>query len=171
MYGGEKVEELYKLYFKDIYRYMLAMAKNEHIAEEITQETFFKAIKNVEGFKGDCDVRTWLCQIAKNTYFSFLKKKNRCVSLETEEEKSDSGDNLCTGVNLEQNFVDKEQAIRIHKILHNIEEPYKEVFHLRVFGELAFKEIGDVFGKSESWARVTFHRAKSKVKNAIEKQV
>ena len=91
--------------------------------------------------------------------------------METEEEKSDSGDNLCTGVNLEQTFVDKEQAIQIHKILHNIEEPYKEVFHLRVFGELAFKEIGDVFGKSESWARVTFHRAKSKVKNAIEKQV
>lgn len=165
------MEELYKLYFKEIYRYMLAMTKDEHMAEEITQETLFKAIQKVDQFKGDCDIRIWLCQIAKNTYFSFLKKKNRCISLEEEGEKLDSGDNLCTGVNIEQNFVDKEQAIRIHKILHNIEEPYKEVFHLRVFGELAFKEIGEVFGKSESWARVTFHRAKSKVKKAIGKQV
>ena len=164
------MEELYKSYFKDIYRYMLAMTKDEHIAEEITQETFFKARQKVDQFKGDCDIRIWLCQIAKNTYFSILKKKNRCISLE-EGEKLDSGDTLCTGVKLEQNFVDKEQAIRIHKILHHIEEPYKEVFHLRVFGELAFKEIGEVFGKSESWARVTFHRAKSKVKKAIGEQV
>lgn len=158
------MEELYKIYFKDIYRYMLAMTKNEDVAEEITQETFFKAMKHVDRFKGDCDIRVWLCQIAKNTYFSFLKKKNRLVSFETESEKLNSGENICTGVNVEQNFLDKEQAILIHKILHNIEEPYKEVFHLRVFGELAFKQIGDVFGKSESWARVTFHRAKSKVK-------
>lgn len=161
------MEELYKIYFKDIYRYMLAMTKNEHVAEEITQETFFKAMKHVDRFKGDCDIRVWLCQIAKNTYFSFLKKKNRLVSFETESEKLNSGENICTGVNVEQNFLDKEQAILIHKILHNIEEPYKEVFHLRVFGELAFKQIGDVFGKSESWARVTFHRAKSKVKKKI----
>ena len=168
IYGGEKVEELYKTYFKDIYRYLLAMTKNEHMAEEITQETFFKAMKNVKHFKGECDIRVWLCQIAKNTYFSFLKKRNKLVSFEEEGEKLNDGENVCTGVNLEQNFVDKEQAMRIHKALHNIEEPYKEVFHLRVFGELAFKQIGDVFGKSESWARVTFHRAKSKVQKKMK---
>lgn len=163
------MEELYKLYFKDIYHYMLVMAKNEQVAEEITQETFFKAMKNVDRFKGDCDIRVWLCQIAKNTYFSFLRKKNKSVSFENESEKLNIDENVCTGVNVEQNFIDKEQAILIHKILHSLEEPYKEVFHLRVFGELAFKEIGEVFGKSESWARVTFHRAKSKMQKEIGK--
>lgn len=164
------MEELYKTYFKDIYRYILALAKDEHIAEEITQETFFKAIKKVNGFKGGCDIRVWLCQIAKNTYFSFLKKNKRILSLDNENESLNDDEVICTGVSLEQNFVNKEQAIQIHKILHNIEEPYKEVFHLRVFGELAFKEIGEVFGKSESWARVTFHRAKGKVQRRIKEE-
>ena len=131
--GKEKneIEEIYEKYYKDVYRFVLALSKNPHIAEDITQETFVKAIKAVDRFKGDCDIKVWLCQIAKNTYFTYAGKQNR-----------------------------EQVAIKIHRILHDLPEPYKEVFTLRVFGELRFGQIADIFGKTESWARVTYHRAR-----------
>lgn len=163
--GGEKVkkmEELYQLYFKDVFLYVKALSKDGHIAEEITQETFFKAIKSINSFKGDCDIRVWLCQIAKNTYYTYCKKTKRLMPVEEIEEQTNRQPSL------ESKVLEKEQAVAIHKILHNLEEPYKEVFHLRVFGELSFKDIGEVFGKTESWSRVTFHRAKLKVKECLK---
>nr|WP_301281489.1 RNA polymerase sigma factor [Anaerocolumna aminovalerica] len=78
MKGGENVtefEEIYSEYFEDVYRYVLCLCRNESIAEDITQETFFKALKNIDSFKGDCKMSVWLCQIAKNSYFSYLKKE------------------------------------------------------------------------------------------------
>lgn len=153
----KKMEELYRLYFKDVFLYVKALSKDEHIAEEITQETFFKALKSINSFKGDCDIRVWLCQIAKNSYYTYCRKTKRLVPEE------EIGEHTIKQPSIESRLLDKEQAIAIHKILHNLEEPYKEVFHLRVFGELSFKEIGEVFGKTESWSRVTFHRAKVKV--------
>ncbi|WP_406242954.1 RNA polymerase sigma factor [Tissierella carlieri] len=117
-------EEIYSEYFKDVYRYVLCLSKNESIAEDITQETFFKALKNIDGFKGNCKMSVWLCQIAKNSYFSYLKKKqNNFESVEDIADVSDSG--------FEQILVDDESVFEIHKILHNLEEPYKEVFTLR----------------------------------------
>jgi RNA polymerase sigma-70 factor (ECF subfamily) len=153
----KKIEELYQLYFKDIYLFVKALSKDEHIAEEITQETFFKAMKSIASFKGECDIRVWLCQIAKNTYYSYCKKNNRIIS----EEEPESVDTEQKSI--ESQLIDKEDAVAIHKILHKLEEPYKEVFHLRTFGELSFKEIGEVFEKTESWSRVTYHRAKMKI--------
>lgn len=153
----KKIEELYQLYFKDIYLFVKALSKDEHIAEEITQETFFKAMKSIASFKGECDIRVWLCQIAKNTYYSYCKKNNRIIS-EEEPERTDTEQK-----SIESQLIDKEDAVAIHKILHKLEEPYKEVFHLRTFGELSFKEIGEVFEKTESWSRVTYHRAKMKI--------
>ena len=153
----KKIEELYQLYFKDIYLFVKALSKDEHIAEEITQETFFKAMKSIDSFKGECDIRVWLCQIAKNTYYSYCKKNNRIIS-EEEPERTDTEQK-----SIESQLIDKEDAVAIHKILHKLEEPYKEVFHLRTFGELSFKEIGEVFEKTESWSRVTNHRAKMKI--------
>lgn len=157
MSGGEKLkefEDLYQMYFKDIFLYIKALSKNDNIAEEVTQETFFKAMKAIHKFKGECDIRVWLCQIAKNTYYTWCKKNQRVVFEEIDEHLPD--ESSC----IEKKMIDKEQAVAIHKLLHEMEEPYKEVFHLRVFGELSFREIGEVFGKTESWSRVTFHRAK-----------
>ncbi len=167
----KQIEELYRLYFKDIFLFVKAISKDEHIAEEITQESFFKAIKSINSFKGECDIRVWLCQIAKNTYYSYCKK-NKCIVPEEEIETNSvtvTDDHILRQPSIETQLLDKEQAITIHKILHKLDEPYKEVFNLRTFGELSFKEIGEVFGKTESWSRVTYHRAKMKIIESLDK--
>lgn len=154
-------EEIYNLYFKEIYLYIKSLSKDENIAEEITQETFFKALKNIESFDGSKDIRAWLFTIAKNTYFSHYKKNKNLVDESFLEKKS-----------IDIKFIDKlineEDAFLIHQFIHKMKEPYKEVFYLRVFGELNFKSISEIFGKSESWARVTFYRAKGKIREYLE---
>jgi len=156
------IEQIYEEYYHDIYLFLLALTKNELLAEEITQETFFKAMRSLDSYEGKCDIRVWLCQIAKNTYFTYCKKHKRMRQKEPEAgmEYQD-----CTFV---EQMVDREQALKIHKILHQMEEPFKEVFHLRVFGELSFRQIGDIYGKTEGWARVTYHRAKLKIMEKLE---
>ena len=152
-------EEVYRLYFRDVYRYCLALTRDEQIAEEVTQETFFKALKAIDKFDGKCRLYVWLCQIAKNTYLSMLQKRRTGEELPGE---------LPSGESLEEKLLTKESAFEIHRILHALEEPYKEVFSLRTFGELPFKQIGALFGKTESWARVTYHRARLKIKEELQ---
>ncbi len=154
-------EDIYNNYFKDIFLYIYSLSGDRHIAEDITAETFMKAIKSIEKFKGNCDIRVWLCQIAKNCYFSFLRKKKKTIHLD---ELSEQKDNL----NFEQIISSTEESMEIHEILHNLDEPYKEVFSLRVFGELSFKQIACLFGKSDNWACVTYHRARNKIKERME---
>lgn len=153
----EKFEDIYEKYFLDVYRYVLSLSRNNHIAEEITQETLFKALKNIDKFKGNCKMRVWLCQIAKNTYYSTYQKNNRS--------EIDSSELIHD--NIEQQLIDTDMAFQLHKVLHKMSEPYKEVFSLRMFGELSFAQIGELFSKSESWARVTFHRAKIKLQEEM----
>lgn len=156
-----ELEKLYNTYFKDVYLYVYSLSGNKHIAEDITSETFLKAINSIDSFKGTCDVRVWLCQIAKNSYYSYLRKNKNTVSIDTLPEQED-------GLDIEKKISDSEESMRIHEILHSLNEPYKEVFTLRVFGELSFKQIASLFGKSENWACVTYHRAKNKVKSRLE---
>lgn len=163
MKGGENVtefDEIYSEYFEDVYRYVLSISRNETIAEDITQETFFKALKNIDRFKGNCKISVWLCQIAKNSYFSYLKKEKK--SLANFEEHKEIFD-----IGFEQILVDDESTFEVHKLIHDLEEPYKEVFTLRFFGELSFFKIAELFGKTESWARVTYHRARIKLKERL----
>ena len=150
-------EEVYEAYFKDVYKYALALCRDEHMAEEVTQETFFKALKSIDSFRGQCKLYVWLCQIAKNTYFSMTaKSRNR--------EPGEIGETE----DLESALLRSESAFEIHKALHALEEPYKEVFSLRIFGELPFRQIGQLFGRTESWARVTYHRARLKIKEELK---
>ena len=150
-------EEVYEAYFKDVYKYALALCRDEHMAEEVTQETFFKALKSIDSFRGQCKLYVWLCQIAKNTYFSMEARfRNR--------EPGEIGE----AEDLESALLRSESAFEIHKALHALEEPYKEVFSLRIFGELPFRQIGQLFGKTESWARVTYHRARLKIKEELK---
>lgn len=158
-------DKIYEEYFDDVFRYLRGLTLNEDLAEELTEETFFKALKALPEFNGKCDVRVWLCQIAKNSYFSYLKKYKR-ISDEKDFEKV-----MICEENLEEILVNKEIAFQLHEILHQLNEPYKEVFTLRVFGELPFKEIGLLFDKSEHWACVTYHRAKENIKKKMEKQL
>ena len=155
-------EEMYRLYFKDVYLFILAMSKSPDIAEEITQETFFKVLKNINKYRGECSVKTWLFQIAKNTYLSHIKKTKH---QETEDKISDSESS--SQHSMESMCISKDEALSIYKVLHYLEEPYKEVFTLRTLSELSFREIGEIFGRKEGWARVTYHRAKSKIREQI----
>ena len=159
-----ELEEIYKTYFQDVYYFVLAMNKDPHIAEEITQETFFKALEKIDQFRGDCDVRVWLCQIAKNTLYDHLKKQKKQLLGDEKLEKTESAG----GELLEEKLAQRSQAMEIHKVLHRLSEPYKEVFSLRTFGELTFREIGMLFGKSENWARVTYYRARVKIGEELE---
>jgi len=152
--------EIYSQYFKDVHKYVLSLSKNEAVAEEITQETFFKALKSIDKFNGTCKVYVWLCQIAKNTYFSYREKMKKYSYDSDIEERVDD-------VNLDNRLFITESAFEIHKALHNLDEPYKEVFTLRLFGELQFAQIAELFNKTESWARVTYHRAKIKLKEML----
>ena len=153
-------DEIYSQYFSEIYKFVLSLCQNPALAEEITQETFFKALKNIDGFKGNCKLSTWLCHIAKNTVYSHAKKQNKQVDYPLEM--------LLSQENIEEQFSDRETADAIHKVLHKLKEPYKEVFWLRVFGELSFSRIGALFDKTESWARVTYYRAKVLIKEELQ---
>ena len=160
----KNIEELYNRYFHDVYLYIKSVSRDDEIAQEITQDTFFKAMKSLDSFKGDCSVKSWLCQIAKNLFYNHCKKQNRFTDGEIPADIPD------TQVSFEEKFSDASQAFEIHRILHTMEEPYKEVFSLRIFSELSYKQIADIFGKTESWARVTFHRAKVKIIDELEEK-
>ena len=157
-------EEMYRLYFRDVYLFILAMSRSPDTADEITQETFFKALKNSGKYRGECSVRTWLFQIAKNTYLSHLKKQKH---INDNADPSAPGYDEASPQDLESACIRKDDALSIYKILHYLEEPYKEVFTLRTLGELSFREIGEIFGRKEGWARVTYHRAKEKIRALI----
>lgn len=158
------IEELYRTYFDIVYRYIRSISQDGSLAEEVTQETFFKALKKADQFRGDCDVRVWLCQIAKNTLYNHLKKQKKQLLGDEKLEKAESAG----GELLEEKLAQRSQAMEIHKVLHRLSEPYKEVFSLRTFGELTFREIGMLFGKSENWARVTYYRARVKIREELE---
>lgn len=154
-------QEVYDLYFRDVYRYALSLCRNELVAEDITQETFYKALEKLDTFDGKCKVSVWLCQIAKNTYISECRKdKHRDFNADVLD--------LSAEGNIEDRLFDRETAFAIHKVLHTLDEPYKEVFSLRTFGELSFRQIAELFGKTESWARVTYHRARLKIKEEMK---
>ena len=162
--GGEEVtdfQEVYNLYFRDVYRYALSLCRNESVAEEITQETFYKALVKLDSFDGRCKISVWLCQIAKNAYIS-MHRKDKHVDPDCDI------DLLSYDGNLEENIADRDTVFAIHKVLHHLEEPYKEVFSLRTFGELSFKQISELFGRTETWARVTYHRARLKIKEEMK---
>ena len=155
----EDFDQIYADYYSEVYKFVLSLCQNHSLAEEITQESFFKALKSIDSFNGNCKLSTWLCKIARNTFYSYTKKHNRQVDYPLDAILSDE--------NIEEQFADKETAYAIHKVLHKLNEPYKEVFWLRIFGELSFAQVGALFEKTESWARVTYYRAKIMIKEEL----
>jgi RNA polymerase sigma-70 factor (ECF subfamily) len=151
----DRSEKLYEAYYMRVFSYVMTLSGDRSQAEEITQETFFRAFSKQSGFRGESDEATWLCAIAKNLFLDEKRRRSRFGELP--EEMPD------TGKSLEQAAADRDSSFRIHMALHALEEPYREVFELRIFGELSFREIGMIFQKTENWARVTYHRAKLKL--------
>ena len=129
----------------------MTLTRDRALSEELTQDAFMRAFTSRSGFRAEADAFTWLCAIAKNLYADELRRRQRLDELPQD---------IASEADIELDVSDKEQVFRIHKLLHELNEPYREVFELRVFGELSFRQIGTVFGKTESWARVTYHRAR-----------
>lgn len=156
-------EKLYEAFYMKVFSYVCTLARDHEDAVEITQETFFRAITTSKEFRGESDSYTWLCAIAKNLFIDETRRRSRMEDVPLEEQ-------VDTGKDFEKSLMNADTSIRIHRILHELEEPYKEVFQLRVFGELSFKEIGSIFQKTETWARVTYHRAKLMIKERMDEQ-
>lgn len=154
-------DQIYLKYFSDVYKYVLTLCRNDVIAEEITQETFFKAMRRIDQFNGSCKLFVWLCQIAKNAYFSYLRKDKRNIPYPENDDFEDPFD-------MAQCYLDEDMTRKLHFALHELTEPYKEVFSLKVFGELKYSQIGELFGKTENWARLVFYRAKIQIKEATK---
>lgn len=157
----ESFDRVYEEYFEQVYRYILSISQNQSLAEEITQETFYKALRSLDKFRGESSLKSWLCAIAKNIWISGQRKKKA----EPIEEVDTIAD---TSISPEESIMLQDQSMHIHRLLHEIDEPYREVFTLRTLGQLSFGDIGDIFGKSANWACVVYHRARAKIKEKME---
>lgn len=157
----ESFDQVYEEYFEQVYRYILSISQNQNLAEEITQETFYKALRSLDNFRGESSLKSWLCAIAKNIWISGQRKKK----VEPIEEVDTIAD---TSIGPEESIMLQDQSMHIHRLLHEIDEPYREVFTLRTLGQLSFGDIGDIFGKSANWACVVYHRARAKIKEKME---
>ena len=154
----QNIEEIYKQYFEVVYRYLFCLTHNEFISEELTQETFFRAIKGLNSFKGDCKIQVWLCQIAKNLWYDELKRKKRYKSLDDEEI------NLTSLEDTEMMVIANDNRRNLYENIKKLDKVTQEVILLRINGDLSFKEIGEILDKTETWARVTFYRGKQKLR-------
>lgn len=152
-------ERLYEAYYMRVFSYVMTLARDRHQAEEITQETFFRAFGKLSSFRGESDEVTWLCAIARNLFNDEMRRQGKLGQMPEETTARERG--------IEQTAVEKDDSFRVHMALHGLDEPYREVFELRVFGELSFAQIGQIFRKTENWARVTFHRARAKLKERM----
>ena len=155
----EAFEKLYEACYMRVFSYGMTLAGDRSLAEEITQEAFFRAFSKPDSFRGEADEVTWLCAIARNLFLDAKRRQSKHG--EIPEDVPD------TAKGVEQQVTDRDSSFRIHLALHAMEEPFREVFELRVFGELSFREIGDIFGKTENWARVTYHRARLKLQERM----
>lgn len=156
-----EIEELYRQYYDVIFKYLMCLSKNKEIAEDLTQETFYKMIKKINTYKGKAKFSVWLCEIAKNTYYDELRK-NKKIS------KNEEIDNIISDQNLETDYIEKEQKLKTYEKINQLDEITRRVLYLRINSELSFKEIGEILGKTENWARVTFYRGKQKIKEGKE---
>ncbi len=155
----EDIEIIFNKSYKYIKSYALSLCFDESLAEEITQETFYKALLNIDKFKGDCQIETWLCRIAHNTFINLTKKKKH--------ENIDDYTSLSSLENIAVNVDDKETANRILQLSTELSTPYKEVFYMKALGEVSFSVIAEVFSKTESWARVTYFRARKQIQEKL----
>ena len=159
----EEFEEIYLKYAIPVKKYAMTLCGDENTADDITAETFFKALKKIDSYDGSCKLLTWLCTIAKNTYLDFLKKKKALPLYEAE--------NMVSSEDSPERAVLKiEDRLKFFRLIQNLDNEAKDVVYLRIFGELSFREIGDILGESENWARVLFYRTKVKMKGMIDNE-
>ena len=154
----EDMEQIYQAHARTVYKFLLSQCHDADLAEELTQETFYQAVRSADRFDGSCKVSTWLCQIAKHLFYQHLRRQKR------EEPLPEEQDALPPLPSAEGEALDRAGQLDLLRRIHDLPEPGREVVYLRAFGSLSFREIGDVLGRTETWARVTFYRGKERVK-------
>lgn len=157
------IEQIYNEYFKMVYKYLICLTHNKEIAEDLAQETFCKAIKNINYFRGECKISVWLCEIAKNLWFNELRKMKKISSLEIEEA-------IDVLYNIEEEFLMKQDLELLYSRIKKLDDSVREIFYMKLFSNLTFKQIGEIKGKSEVWARVNFYRGKQRLKEVDENE-
>lgn len=151
-----ELDEIYSNYSEEVFKYLMCLCHNAALSEELTQETFYQAVKSIDRYNGQCKMSVWLCQIAKHSYYKYLEHSKK-------QERAMFRDNIIH-TSPEVEIIDSEDRIALYRKIHLLEEPYKEVLLLRILGGLSFKEIGEIQQKNENWARVTFYRSKIKLR-------
>ncbi len=159
----QTIEEVYKKHSNTVYKYLFCLTGDEDISEDLTQETFAIAVKEINKFKGDCKISVWLCQIAKHLWYRELKKRKKYKNISIEEIE-----NLQTTENIEEFILRKEEKIELFKNMQKLDELSRQIIYLKMVGNLNFIEIAEILGKTANWARVTFYRAKQKLKEENE---
>lgn len=154
----QDMEQIYTQYFETVNKYLFCLTHNNDISEELTQETFYKAVKKIDTYKGECKMSVWLCQIAKNLWYDYCKKNKKVISVEEELLGSYSTDTT------EERVILNDEKMSLFRKIQKLDEKTREVIYLRITGELSFKEIGIILNKTENWARVTFYRGKNQLK-------
>lgn len=165
----QDIGQIYEEYFETVYKYLFCLTHNNDIAEELTQETFYRAVEKINTYKGNCKISVWLCQIAKHLWYDFCRKNKKIINIQ-ENLFNEQSTNVT-----EETIISNDEKISLYKKMQNLDEKTREVIYLRITGELSFKEIGTILNKTENWARVTFYRGKTKLKevnkNEREKRV
>jgi len=152
----DEIERAYTLHAKDVYKYLLSLSQDKDLAEELTQETFFRAMRTIGNYDGSCKLSVWLCQIAKHLWYQWLDKRKRWKQAELTEE-------IEAGETPEDLAMFRAEKTALYTVIHTLPEPMRELVHMRLTGEFSFAEIGAILGKNENWARTTFYRAKQKI--------
>lgn len=154
----QNIEQIYEEYFETVNKYLFCLTRNSDISEELTQETFYRAVKKIHTYKGECKISVWLCQIAKNLWYDECRKNKKVIN--SEEDLFNIQDENTT----EEQVIANDEKISLYRKMQKLDEKTREVMYLRITGELSFKEIGAVLNRTENWARVTFYRGKNQLK-------
>ena len=157
-----KIEKIYREYYDTVFKYLFCLTHDKELSEDLVQETFVRMIKNIDKFEGKSKLSSWLCEIAKKLWIDYIRKNKRKVELNENEEL-----NIQSEQNIENEYIEREDENKVFEKIKALDEISQKIMYLRVKGEMSFKEIGDILGKSENWARVTFYRAKQKVKEEM----
>lgn len=164
----QDMDDVYRQHAQTVFKYLMVLTHEADLAEELTQETFYQAVRNIDRFDESCKITTWLCAIAKNQYLAYVKKHARVQYESDVDLMSGEASIIGNAVSAEQEVLQQVGQIELLKKLHAFPEPGREVLYLRMFGNLSFREIGEVMGKTENWARVTFFRARTNLKRQLE---
>lgn len=159
----EDMEQIYREYMPQVYKYLFSLCHDRQTAEELTQETFYQTVKSINRFRGECKLYVWLCQIAKHLWFREIRRREKEEVQELVQETA----SVSSGI--PEKMIEREERMALYKSLHELEENVREVMYLRLSGEFSFREIGEIMGRDENWARVNFYRGKQKIRKELLK--